>query len=142
MLFRAVEAAKRGGKQPQHVMWVVAQDLLQNPKEVAKFAGQQKLKLQRSLQFHAQQTAGILGLLPLFIGMKARVTEKLARGHDSQGRNTVILKHTSCTIYGWDLHTADWKRTDGSQRMLGYLPKIIDLQLRHAEWQINPRLPK
>ena len=30
MLFRAVEAAKRGGKQPQHALWVVAQDLLCN----------------------------------------------------------------------------------------------------------------
>ena len=97
--------------------------------------------MERFLQFHDQKTAGIPGLLPIFIGMKARVTEQIARGHDSQDRNVVILKHTSCTIYGWDLHTADRQRTVGSQRMLDYLPKIIYLQFPDAEWQIHKRLP-
>ena len=142
MLLRAVEAAKRGGKQPQHILWVVAQDYFQNPKEVAKTEELQKRKRERFLQFHDQKTAGIPGLLPLFIGMKARVTEKVARGQDSKGRDVVILKHTSCTIYGWDLHTSDQKRTVGSQRILDYLPHIIYLQFPDAEWQIHARLPK
>ena len=142
MLLRAVEAAKRGGKQPQHILWVVAQDTLQNPKEVAKTAEQQKRKLERFLQFHDQKTAGIPGLLPLFIGMKARTTEKVARGKDAKGRDVVILKHTSCTIYGWDLHTADRDHQAGSQKMFSYLPQLIYFQFPDAEWQIHPRLPK
>ena len=73
--------------------------------------------------------------------MKARVTEKVARGQDSKGRDVVILKHTSCTIYGWDLHTSDQKRTVGSQRILDYLPHIIYLQFPDADWQIHARLP-
>ena len=74
--------------------------------------------------------------------MKARTTEKVARGKDAKGRDVVILKHTSCTIYGWDLHTADREHQAGSQKMLSYLPQLIYLQLPDAEWQINPRLPK
>ena len=45
MLLRAVEAAKRGDKQPRHILWVTAKDFLQNPKEVAKTAEQRKRKL-------------------------------------------------------------------------------------------------
>ena len=55
----------------------------QNTKE------KQALELERFLQFHVRKTAGIPGLLPLFIGKKARVTEKLARGTDDSGRGRV-----------------------------------------------------
>ena len=116
--------------------------MLQNPKEVANTEEQRRRKLERFLQFHDQKTAGIPGLLPLFIDMKGRVTEKIARGHDDHGRDVVILKHTSCTIYGWDLATSDRKHAHGSQRLLDYLPKVIYLHFEGAEWQIHPHLPK
>ena len=73
--------------------------------------------------------------------MKARTTEKLARGKDAQGRDVVILKHTSCTIYGWDIDNCDQERKAGSQKLLRKLPKVIYLQFPGAEWQIHPRLP-
>lgn len=72
--------------------------------------------------------------------MKARVNEKIARGHDTKGRDVVILKHMSCTIYGWNLFTSDRKCDKGSQRLLDYLPKIIYLQFAISEWQIYPAL--
>ena len=37
-------------------------------------------KLDRFLQFHDQRTAGIPGIFPMYRDMKARVTEKLAKG--------------------------------------------------------------
>ena len=66
MLLRAAEATKRGDKHPRHTLWVVAQDDLQNPKEVAKTAEQQNPKLERVLQIHDEKTVGIPGLLFIF----------------------------------------------------------------------------
>ena len=85
MLIRAVEDAKRSATGPHHVLWVIAQDVPQNPKEVARPPAQLQKQRERFLQFHGQRTAGIPGMLPLFVGMRARVTEKIARGKDSQG---------------------------------------------------------
>ena len=83
--------------------------------------------MDRFLQFHDQKTSGIPGIFPMHLGMRVRVTEKLAKGS-----RITILKHTSCTIVGWELHPADRHRTDGSQRLLQYLPKVVFLQFEKA----------
>ena len=80
MLLRAVEQAKRGAEGPKHILWVRAQDTPHNPKEVAATPEKVEQKRNRFLQYHDQQTAGIPGLLPMYIGLKARVTEKIAKG--------------------------------------------------------------
>ena len=73
----------------------------------------------------------------MYQDMKARVTEKLAKG-----ARITILKHTPCTIVGWELHTADKLKTVGSQRVLRYLPRVIFLKFDNAEWTINKKLGK
>ena len=73
----------------------------------------------------------------MYVGMRARVTEKLVKTKD-----IVILKHISCTILGWDLHSGDRRQVGGSERYLEYMPICIFLQFEKAEWTVDERLGK
>ena len=137
MLLRAVEEAKRGSEGPQHILWVRAQDTPNNPKEIAATPAKVDEKRNRFLQFHDQQTAGIPGLFPMYKNMRARVTEKIAKG-----QQLTILKHTQCQVVGWELHPGDRIQQPGSERLLSYLPQIIYVYFNRATWQIHPGLPK
>ena len=64
MLLRAVEEAKHGSCGPRHILWVVAEDTPQNPKEISEDLAKLKKKRARFLQYHDQTTAGIPGLSP------------------------------------------------------------------------------
>ena len=136
MLLRAVEHAKRGANGSQHVLWVRALDRPHNPKELASTPAKLKKKMDRYLQFHDQKTSGVPGLLPLYFKMKARVTEKIAKGN-----KLTILKHTSCIVVGWVLHEGDRKNEVGSERLLNYLPRIILVLFEGQTWQVHPELP-
>ena len=92
------------------------------------------------MQLHDQKTAGIPGLLPLFLRMRARVTEKIDRGKDIHGQEVVILKRTSCEVQGWDLHTCDRVDTDESERMLHYLHRVLFIKFPGTTWQIHKDL--
>ena len=59
------------------------------------------------LQKHDQKTAGVSSLNIIYEGMKARVTEHLAKNQD-----LTILKTIPCTVVGWELHPADRVRVD------------------------------
>ena len=85
MLLRAHEQAK---KERKHVFWLAAEDRPDNPAQIVKTPAKLKQRLQRLLQYHDQQTAGVPGLNLLYEGMQARVTEKLVKN-----KNVVILKH-------------------------------------------------
>ena len=74
MLLRAAEQAKTDRK---YTLWFAAIDTPDNPAQIVKSPGQLQHRLQRFLQFHDQQTAGVPGLNILYEGMQARVTEKL-----------------------------------------------------------------
>ena len=137
MLLRSVEQAKHRYDTPRHILWVTAQDTPHNPKEISDNPASMQKKLDRFLQFHDQRTAGIPGIFPMYRDMRARVSEKLAKG-----ARITILKHTPCTIIGWELHTADKLKTAGSQRVLQYLPRVIFLKFDNAEWEISAKLGK
>ena len=99
-----------------------------------------KQKLARFLLYHDQKTAGIPGILQIYEGMKARSNEKLAKG-----ARITLLKHTPCTVVGWELHPADkTSKTSavGSQRVLQYLPRVFFVKFSHVEWEISPALGK
>ena len=112
-----------------------AQDTPHNPKEIAATPANVDQKRDRWLQFHDQQTAGIPGLFPMYKGIRARVTEKIAKG-----KQLTILKHTPCEIDGWDLHPGDRVHEDGPERLLSYLPRVIYVYFRGATWQVHPAL--
>ena len=133
LLLRAVENAKRGGSTPAHNFWVVAQDTPTNSAEVASNPAEMQRKQQRWLQYHDQMTAGIPGLLPLYLGMRARVTEKISK-------TLGILKHTSCAIVGWQLHTADKQATAPGERLLKYMPISIYVKLEEMTERIHDKL--
>ena len=133
LLLRAVENAKRGGSTPAHILWVVAQDAPTNPAEVASSPAEMQRKQQRWLQYHDQMTAGIPGLLPLYLGMRARVTEKISK-------TLGILKHTSCTVVGWELHPADKQETAPGERLLKYMPLCIYVKFQEMTERIHEKL--
>merc|ERR1711904_131204 len=113
MLLRAHEQAKSLRK---HVLWFAAVDTPENPSQIVKTPAKLKQRLQRFLQFHDQQTAGVPGLNLLYEGMLARVTEKRVKN-----KNVVILKHSPCTVVGWDLHPLDAESAPGAERFLRYM---------------------
>ena len=92
-----------------HTLWFAAIDTPDNPAQIVKTPGQLQQRLQRFLQFHDQQTAGVPGLNIMYEGMQARVTETLVKH-----KIIVILKHSPCRVIGWELHAADRLRKDGS----------------------------
>ena len=132
MLLRAAEQAKRTRK---YILWFAAVDHPENPAQIVKTPGKLKQRLERFLQFHDQQTAGIPGLNVLYVGLQSRVTEKIVKR-----RGLIILKHTPCTVIGWDLHAADRQRKDGAERFLDYLPLCIYVRFEEAAWVVHPRL--
>ena len=75
LLKRAAAHAKRGSHAPKHILWVTARDKPLNPAEIEGTPEQVEWKRSTWLQFHDQKTKGIPGLLPLYAGMKARVTD-------------------------------------------------------------------
>ena len=126
MLLRAEEAAKCAGK---YALWFSARDEPYHPAQVAKDPHKMEKRLEAFLQLHEQKTAGIPGLNILYEGMRARVTEKIVKG-----RHIKILKHTPCTVIGWDLHAIDRKSIFGYRRMLDMAPRCIFLQFDNVKW--------
>ena len=71
--------------------------------------------------------------MPLYLGMRARVTEQI--------RNTLgILKHTSCTVVGWELHPADKQVTAPGERLLKYMPICIYVKFQEMTERIHEKL--
>ena len=132
MLLRAYEQAKTLRK---HVLWFAAVDTPENPSQIVKTPAKLKQRLQRFLQFHDQQTAGVPGLNLVYEGMQARVTEKLVKN-----KNIVILKHSSCTVIGWELNPLDGETSPGAERFLTYMPRVIYLKFAGATWTVDKRL--
>jgi len=111
----------------------VAQDEPVNPAEIASNLTQMQRKQQRWLQYHDQMTAGIPGLLPLYIGMRARVTEKISKKLN-------ILKHTPCVVVGWELHPSEERGTSTGERVLQYMPLCIYLKFEGMPVRIMDNL--
>lgn len=101
---------------------------------------QLKAQRQRFLQFHDQQTAGIPGLCPLYVGLKMRVAEKIRKS-----KQIFFLKHTPCTVVGWRLHDLDRKQdphcNGGGERFLDYLPEWILVKFEDVDWQVKGFAP-
>ena len=125
LIFRATEVAKHLNDTPAYVLWMVAQDTPQNPKEISRNPVIMEKKRARWLQYHDQATAGLPGLCPLWVGMRGRVSEKISK-------KLRILKHCPCHVYGWDLHPADRDEGGGIERVLRYLPLCLYLKFEGA----------
>ena len=134
MLLRAEEHAKRTHN---FRIWFAAQDTPCNPAEIGKNPEQVKAKLARFLQFHDQQTEGIPGLCLLYPGLQMRVTAKIMKNS-----KVTILKHTPCTVVGWELHSHDKVIVDEKgERFLTYQPKTIFVKFENCDWQIGSLPP-
>ena len=106
-------------------------------REVANSPAQLSARLETFLQFHEQKIAGIPGLNIIYESMPARITEKIVKGKD-----LVILKHTSCTVLGWELHTIDRMSGTGNERHLTRPPSCIFLKFQDADWIVDERQGK
>ena len=118
------------------MLWVQAQDKPRNVKELGSTLQKVMQKLSRFLQLHDQKTSGIPGLFPAYMGMRARVNEKIAKS-----KHLTILKHSSCEIVGWRLHPADELSDSQPERVLHHLMQVIFLHFLGEKWQIHPNLP-
>ena len=132
MYQRARELARQEQK---HALWFTAVDKPVKPSQITKDPTKLKERMRRFLQFHDQQTKGIPGLNVIFVGLRARVTEHLVKN-----KSIRILKHSSCTVIGWDLHPADRRSEAGHERFLDYMPNIIYLKFEKAEWVVHKKL--
>ena len=130
MLLRAREQAKM---QRIHVLWFCIVDTPQNPAQIVKTPARLKQRLQRFLQLHDQQTAGIPGLNVLYEGMQAKVIEKLV-----ENKQIVILKHSPCTVIGWTLHPADAASAPGAERCLSPL-HLLEIPRGHVDGGHTPQ---
>ena len=73
-------------------------------------------------------------MLPLYINMKARVTENISM-------KLGILKHTSCIIVGWSLHPADKQHPEAGQRVLSQQPRCSYIKFPSASFRIGDLEP-
>ena len=55
-------------------------------------------------------------------------------------KRITILKHSSATVVGWELHPADRLRHDGTERFLHYQPQCIYIKFADATWTVDKRL--
>ena len=76
MLLRAAEQAKTIRS---FALWFAAEDTPEDSSQVATNPEELPRRLERFLQLHDQQIAGIPGLNIIYKGMRARVTEKLVK---------------------------------------------------------------
>ena len=67
--------------------------------------------------------------------MRARVTNKIVLGDGD-----VILKHTPCTVIGWELHPRDRLQGTHAERHLSRMPSCIFLKFEDVVWTIDERL--
>ena len=132
---RASEHAKRSETDPKHVLWIIAKDIPQDAPEFRIPKEQIDKKRARWLQYHDQQTSGIPGLLLIYKGMRARVTERISK-------KLKIWKHIPCRVIAWDLHPDDKQVSRDGERMLQELPSCIYVQFEGATWQVHKGLPK
>ena len=142
MLLRAVQDAERTQKEARDILWVASEDKISNLTGAHKRLQQREHREEEFVHFHDQKTAGIPGLLPLFSGMKARLTENVARGRDSFGTKVNIPTHGSCTVHSWDISTDACEKTPESKKLLNCMPKVIYLKFENATWQVSASLPK
>ena len=112
---RALEFAKQRGL---CVNWVMAHDkpLHRDDQALSKEALDKKRR--HWLGHHDQQTAGIMGLLPLVRGLPVRLTDTVNRG-------LKLVRHRQCTVVGWTLHPDEASAMINGERQLRYQPLCI-----------------
>ena len=135
MLLRAVEWAKRSQSKPLQFLWVRAQNTHCNPKDIGRTPETFDEQLEHFLQLHDQQTGGIPGLFPAFIGLRVRFTEKI-----KISPKVIVLTHFTSVIVGLELHPADvsvLEQDCSFECRLMCLPKVFFLQVDGATWQIE-----
>ena len=76
-----LRAAQHGKRKKQFILWFDTKDTPENPSQLARTPQKLKERKKRLLQLHDQKIEGILGLTPLYIGLKGRVTEKICMGN-------------------------------------------------------------
>ena len=131
LVTRAIAFAK------QHrlcINWVAALDQPLHRDDQALSTEALTKKRQRWLSWHDQDTAGIMGLLPLVRGLPVRLTS-------SVNRSLKLFKQRRGTVIGWTLHPDEASIAEGGERCLSHQPLCIYLRFDDAAWQVGDLEP-
>ena len=84
----------------------------------------------RWLGYHDQQTAGIMGLLPITRGLPVRLTDTVNRG-------LKLYRHRRGVVVGWTLHADEASAAHGRDRILHHQPLCIYVKFEGCTWKIK-----
>ena len=116
------------------IHWVVAEDQPLHRDDQALSEDALNEKRSRWLTYQDQRTAGMMGLLPLVLGLPVRLTETVNRG-------LKLFKHRRGTVAGWTLHPDESSEVEGGERRLQHQPLCIYVKFEGGEWQISDLEP-
>jgi hypothetical protein len=132
-----LRALQFGKSRSLTVLWMVAHDSAQASADTGDRDNVSEHQRRQWLRLHDQQTAGIMGLLPLVRGMPVRFTATVdkARG---------LFKNTRGTLQGWCLEDIDIERLRGdpgaAEMTLRWTPKCLFVKVTDATWTERPGL--
>ena len=121
------------------LLWVVSKDVplvAVRPNDPTN----EDLHVERTawLRRHDQQTAGIMGLLPLMRGMPVRITQTMPDLKPLQ-----VFKNTRGTLVGWHLQPEDQnavRQCTEAEMVLPNLPEALFVAIPKATWKHMPHL--
>ena len=118
------------------LLWVVAWDSPQNQEDKALKGDALQKARERWLQFHDQQTSGIMGLLPLVKDMPIRFT-------DTVDREKGMFKNSRGILTGWTLQPLDAQRIrgeDAAEMVLSERPLFLFVRIPGVRWTMSETL--
>ncbi|CAK0907060.1 unnamed protein product [Prorocentrum cordatum] len=123
LTLRAANAAANAGKQ---LLWVVARDVPLTRGDACRSKESLAHAGQNWLMYPENKTGGVLGVLPIFEGMRARFTT-------AENAEAGACKHSWGTVRGWVLHPDDSKLVNEHRSepelVLQHVPEAIMVQM-------------
>ena len=92
------------------------------------------------MQYHDKDTGNLLGTLPLAIGMKVALTERIDRSEDKRLlRGTVGIVHSWVWEEGWQRPSVVYLKFEGAKWQLEGVsePGVYPIVARTADWWLD-----
>jgi len=113
--------------------WTIAQDIPLNRDDRELPHEQLDAKRRRWLEIHDQETAHVVGQVPLAVGMPMRLT-------DTVDHQRHLFRVRRCRIHGWAPHPKEERIDVDAEWVLSNMPQVIYLYFENASWTVHPEL--